>query len=114
MIGLGAARARADEQKTLNATVVGSKDKAAVAPAATVAGDSTVCTQGKNKRMVALSYGDEKTKLPCQVHYKKETEQPGHDQVVFKADHDVAFCQSKAQAFVDKLSGMGWTCAKGG
>ena len=111
---LVAGSAFADDQRTLDATVV-TKDVSAAndAKSTSVAGfSSTVCTQGKNKRMVELSFGNPQTKLPCEVHYKKETEQPGHDQVIFHAANAVSFCESKAAAFADKLAGMGWTCAK--
>jgi hypothetical protein len=86
-------------QETLTATVVSQ-----------AAGGAT-CTQGSNKRTVAIMSKDASGKgVPCEVHYKKETEQPGHDQVIYTANNDVSFCEAKAKAFVEKLTGMGWTC----
>lgn len=73
---------------------------------------NTVCTNGKNKRMVELTPYDKAANKPCEVHYKKETEQPGHDQVLWSSGKDNAFCATKAEGFVQKLGGMGWTCAK--
>lgn len=70
-----------------------------------------VCTNGGNTRRVELVTGAGENKLPCEVHYKKETEQPGHDQVLWSANSDLSFCHAKASAFVDKLTGMGWACA---
>ena len=89
-------QAQGNEQ-TLAATVV---DSAGV----------RTCTQGKQTRTVTLTSKDATKKTPCEVHYKKETEQPGHDQVIYNANNDVSFCEAKAQAFVEKLVGMGWTC----
>ena len=112
------ARGLADEQKTLNATVVEPKTeqkadaKSAEKPAAAAPGTpftDTSCTQGKNTRSVTITYGAA-NKLPCEVHYKKDTEKPGSDTVVYKAANEASFCDAKAHAFVDKLAGMGWTC----
>lgn len=99
------APAFAQDAKTLEATVIENK-------AATSGFAATVCSRGKNKRVVSLSSTDSQRKVPCEVHYRKETEQPRHDQVLFKAEHDLAYCETKAQAFVEKLSGMGWSCSR--
>ncbi len=100
-------------EETLKATVVAKPADAAAAPAAATGGfNNTACTNGKNKRTIELTSTNATTKLPCEVHYKKETEQTGHDQVLWKADNDLKFCESKAQAFVEKLTGLGWTCGK--
>ena len=73
---------------------------------------NTACTNGKAKRLVELMPGDKVAKKACEVHYKKETEVPGHDQVLWTSANDPAFCDTKAKEFVVKLSGMGWSCAK--
>lgn len=95
----GTARA---EETTLKAEV----KTAANTPTAGSFG-TQVCTNGTNKRRVELS-----GTAPCEVHYKKETEQPGHDQVLWSAKNDQKFCETKAQAFVEKLASMGWKCEK--
>ncbi len=111
------------KQETLKATVVEEPAKAAPeskpTQASGVATDTgaadfsnTVCTQGTNKRLVELSSGDSANKKPCEVHYKKETEQPGHDQVLWTSGGNASFCHMKAKEFVQKLSGWGWSCAK--
>lgn len=64
-----------------------------------------VCKNGKLVRRVELSGS-----APCEVHYKKETEQPGHDQVLWSSPNNQAYCVTNAKAFVDKLVSMGWTC----
>lgn len=99
----------AGDDTTLKAKVETTTDKPA---AATDAGGFTdmVCTSGGQTRRVELITAASETKLPCEVHYKKETEQPGHDQVLWSANSDLSFCHAKASAFVDKLTGMGWAC----
>lgn len=108
-------------EETLKAKVVETKaaapaavPAAATTPAAAATGglSSTVCTNGGNRRSVILTSTNATTNLPCEVHYKKESEQPGHDQVLWAATTDLAFCEQKAQDFVDKLTSWGWTCAK--
>jgi hypothetical protein len=104
------------EQATTAAPATVATPPATAAPAATAVTASTsgftdtVCTSGGNTRKVELISASAETKVPCEVHYKKETEQPGHDQVIYTANNEIGFCHSKAAAFVDKLAGMGWTC----
>lgn len=95
--------AMAQESQTLQPQVVEQKT---AAPAAG-GGDVTACTNGKNKRTLHLS-----TSKGCEVQYKKETEIPGHSQVLWSAKNDPSYCSPKLTAFVEKLQGMGWTCAK--
>lgn len=101
-----------DNEETLKATVVENKGvaPAAAAPAATGAGSVVTCSQGNNKRTVSITSQDPAKGVPCEVHYKKETEQPGHDQMIYSAANELNFCEAKARAFVEKLTGMGWTC----
>jgi hypothetical protein len=99
LVLVGSARA---EETTLKAEV-----KTAANTATTGAFTAQVCTNGTNKRRVELTGSS-----PCEVHYKKETEQPGHDQVLWTAKNDQKFCETKAQAFVEKLASMGWKCEK--
>ena len=54
--------------------------------------------------------GDQGANKPCEVHYKKETEQPGHDQLIWSTVANKESCATKAKEFVGKLSGWGWTC----
>ena len=91
----------AEEVKTIEATVVKSQSGPS---------DNTVCNSGEIVRRVDLVYGDPTTKVPCEVHYKKQSEQPGHDQVLYRAQNDSVYCESKAREFVQKLEGWGWVC----
>ena len=111
-IGFGVAFAQ--EEPTLKAKV---EQATTAAPAATTVAPAgagftdTVCTSGGNTRKVELISASAETKVPCEVHYKKETEQPGHDQVIYTANNEIGFCHAKATAFVEKLTGMGWACS---
>lgn len=102
----------AQEDTTLKAKVETATETKSVGTTASKGGfTDVVCTNGSNKRVVELITAANENKLPCEVHYKKETEQPGHDQVLYSANSDLSFCHAKAAAFVDKLNGMGWACS---
>ena len=51
--------------------------------------------------------------VPCEVHYYKDTEAPGETQVLWSAQSDATYCQQKAEEFVAKLEGWGWSCGAG-
>jgi hypothetical protein len=46
------------------------------------------------------------------VHYYKDTEAPGERQVLWQAQNDAAYCASKTQEFIAKLTDMGWDCGQ--
>ena len=92
-----AGAAAGGQQQTLEATVVET-------------GSTTTCKQGSHTRTVSITSKEPGKSTPCEVHYKKETEQAGHDQVLYTANNDATFCEAKAKEFVQKLTGMGWTC----
>ena len=48
--------------------------------------------------------------VPCEVHYYKDTEMPGEDQVLWSAQNQEGYCEARAAEFIAKLEGMGWTC----
>ena len=48
--------------------------------------------------------------VPCEVHYYKDTEMPGEDQVLWSAQNEEGYCEARAAEFVAQLEGMGWTC----
>jgi len=103
----------ASEEPTLKAKVEQASENSPIENSQSDTGSGfadTVCTSGGNTRRVELVTASTEAKVPCQVHYKKETEQPGHDQVLWSANSDLGYCYSKAAAFVDKLVGMGWSC----
>ena len=49
--------------------------------------------------------------VPCEVVYKKLTE-GAEDQVLWNAQNDGSYCESKATEFVTKLESWGWTCVE--
>ncbi len=51
--------------------------------------------------------------VPCEVHYYKDTEAPGEHQVLWSAQADASYCQTKTEEFVAKLEGWGWSCSAG-
>jgi hypothetical protein len=48
--------------------------------------------------------------VPCEVHYFKDTELPGENQVLWTATTEAGYCESKAEEFVAKLREWGWDC----
>ncbi len=52
--------------------------------------------------------------VPCEVHYHKDTEAPGEHQVLWSAQNDAAYCESKTAEFVAQLEEWGWSCSAGG
>lgn len=67
------------------------------------------CTYGDMQRRVEIAH-EPGVEVPCSVHYFKDTEAPGEQQVLWSADSDPAYCQTKATEFVAKLESWGWDC----
>jgi len=68
----------------------------------------TVCHSGDLVRSVDIVYSDPGQAVPCEVLYNKQSE--GVQSVLWRADHQAGYCEEKAQAFIEKLEGMGWQC----
>jgi hypothetical protein len=73
-------------------------------------GDKSLCKNGNQQRSVQVEYYTEDKSVPCEVHYYKDTEQPGMGQVLWRAANEVGFCEKKMAVVVDELSGSGWEC----
>jgi len=71
---------------------------------------SVTCNKENLTRIVELSYTATKGQPPCEVHYKKITEQPGNDQVLWNAQNTAGYCETKQREFVATLRDMGWNC----
>lgn len=86
---------------------------ATLLPAVAIAQDSEKykCTYGDMQRRVEIAH-EPGVEVPCSVHYFKDTELPGEQQVLWSADSDPAYCQNKAVEFVAKLEGWGWDCGR--
>ncbi len=80
-------------------------------PAAAIAQDSGKyqCTYGDMQRRVEI-VTEPGVEVPCSVHYFKDTEAPGEQQVLWSAENDGSYCRTKAMEFVAKLEGWGWDC----
>jgi len=86
---------------------------AAILPIASLAQDQNnyQCSHGDLKRRVEIMYETGVT-VPCEVHYYKDTEAPGDQQVLWRALQQEGYCEEKTQEFVRQLTSWGWSCAK--
>ena len=73
------------------------------------ADESYVCTHGQKERVISVVYGDQATKLPCDVRYQKD----GDTQTLWHAENEEGYCKQKAVEFVQKQEGWGWDCTEG-
>ena len=67
------------------------------------------CSHGDLVRRVEI-YTEPGVTVPCEVHYYKDTEAPGESQVLWSAQSQEGYCKAKAEEFVAKLQGWGWSC----
>lgn len=68
------------------------------------------CTQGDLQRRVVIFY-ETGVAVPCEVQYFKDTEAPGEQTVLWRAQNQSGYCESQAAAFVERLEGWGWSCS---
>ena len=73
-------------------------------------GAETQCTYGDMVRRVVIMT-EPGVSVPCEVHYFKDTETPGEDQVLWSASQQAGYCEEQAASLVAKLEGWGWDCA---
>jgi hypothetical protein len=50
--------------------------------------------------------------VPCEVHYYKDSEAPGEQQVLWRAMNEAGYCESTAIEFIARLGEMGWQCGQ--
>ncbi len=67
------------------------------------------CVLQDLQRRVEVVY-ESSVAVPCEVHYFKDTEAPGEQQILWNAQNESGYCESQAQALVEKLEGWGWEC----
>ena len=72
-------------------------------------GADTTCTYGDMVRRVVIMT-EPGVSVPCEVHYFKDTEAPGEDQVLWSATNQAGYCEEQAAGLVSKLEGWGWDC----
>jgi len=71
------------------------------------------CSFGELQRRVEI-LTEPGVSVPCEVHYYKDTEAPGEQEVLWSAGSQEGFCESKTEEFIGKLEGWGWDCGQGG
>jgi hypothetical protein len=71
--------------------------------------ESWTCKNGNNVREIHIQTDTPGSPVPCSVVYKKTTEGAA-DQTLWTASNDLAYCEEKAKAFVDKQTSWGWAC----
>ncbi len=71
-----------------------------------------VCTLDGSQRRVEIVH-ETGVDVPCEVHYYKDTEAPGEQQVLWRALTQAGYCEEKTQEFIAQLQGWGWDCSLG-
>ena len=79
-------------------------------PATALAADKYRCTNGSLERRVEILYEPGRA-VPCEVQYFKDTEAPGQTQVLWSAQNESGYCESKTAAFIAQLESQGWNCS---
>jgi hypothetical protein len=67
------------------------------------------CTFGELTRRVEIVY-ETGARLPCEVRYQKDSEEPGLPKVLWRALNEAGYCEERTREFVARLEGMGWNC----
>ena len=73
--------------------------------ATAVENQRTTCHHGDQTRVIELVYPTGQM-LPCEVHYTKN----GTTEVLWNAQNETRYCESKAAEFIEKQRGWGWNC----
>ena len=82
----------------------------ALVSSAAVAQDNYLCSNGDLQRRVVIVHETD-AGVPCAVHYYKDTEAPGEEQVLWQAKSEEGYCEAQAQAFIEQLANWGWNCS---
>ncbi len=76
---------------------------------AALAADGYECRRADLVRQVEVQYLNPGQAVPCQVEYRKPSE--GVDsQILWNAEREEGYCESKAKEFRSKLESRGWSC----
>lgn len=73
-----------------------------------VADETYICLHGDSERKISVVYNTPTSTVPCEVIYEKAS----GSQVLWNAQNQEGYCESKASEFVEKQRGWGWDCAK--
>jgi hypothetical protein len=71
---------------------------------------SWICENGSLVREINVER-QSNAPAPCSVDYNKDAEGQG-SQILWTANNDGAYCDSKADGLAERLQGFGWTCAE--
>ena len=69
------------------------------------------CSFGDLQRRVEI-LTEPGVSVPCEVHYYKDTEAPGAQEVLWSAGSQEGYCEAKTEEFIAKLEGWGWDCGQ--
>lgn len=69
---------------------------------------SYICTLDDNQRTIEVVYLEQDKPAPCEVRYIKDSV----SQVLWSARRQEGFCELKAEAFMQKQTGWGWSCSR--
>jgi hypothetical protein len=69
----------------------------------------TQCTYGDLVRRIVIMT-EPGVSVPCEVHYFKDTEAPGEDEVLWRATRQAGYCEENAAGLVAGLEQSGWDC----
>ena len=68
------------------------------------------CTMGDLVRRLEINYPQSPKTLPCHVVYYKDVEEPNQEKVLWRAQNDASYCETKADGMIDDLVQLGWQC----
>ena len=72
------------------------------------ANEEYVCNFGDDKRLISVAYESEHQQVPCQVLYDK-----GYGaEMLWNAQSEVGYCETRAEEFVERQESWGWSCSK--
>jgi len=74
----------------------------------TYAENQYVCKSGSVERTITVVYESQTSKVPCLVRYVK----PGSSEVLWSAENQEGYCESKAETFAARLTKLGWACSE--
>ena len=81
-----------------------------LSPGVVWADESASCKMGGVVRKIEIHQTISDNSDGCEVLYIKESESPGSSTSLWNAKLGQAYCREKARGFIQKLTGMGWSC----
>ena len=72
------------------------------------ASENYVCDNHGEKRLIKITYHNEQQPVPCEVRYDKGQ----GEQILWSAQSEAGFCETKADEFIQKQESWGWSCEK--